>query len=97
MFTITGTPATADGLIFTTRRGYRIGAVAPWPPPKPPDPTLPNTEILRGDTCDTAWLQIPPNTREPRPPEPPGHANIGQPPRMGSETPGKDPPSSDAA
>ena len=96
VFTITGTPATPDGLIFTSRRGFVIGAVAPWPPPKPPDPTPPNTEILRGDTCDTAWLQIPPNTREPRPPGP-GHANTGQPPRMGSDPPGKDPPSSDAA
>lgn len=60
-FTITGTPVTPNGLVFTDRNGWKIEALRPWPPPPPPDPTPPNTDILRGDTCDTAWLQIPPN------------------------------------
>ena len=68
VFSITGTPVTPDGLVFTTRRGYVIGPVKPWPPPKPPNPMPPNKDILRGDTCDTQWLQIPPNVRPPRRP-----------------------------
>lgn len=33
-FTITGTPITPEGLVFTTRRGYLIAPVKPWPPPR---------------------------------------------------------------
>ena len=66
-FTITGTPVTPDGLVFTTRHGHPIAPMKPWPPPPPPGPTPPNYNILRGDTCDTHWLHIPPNTT----PEPP--------------------------
>ncbi len=65
VFTISGTPVTPTGLIFTTVRGFVIGPVKPWPPPTPPDPTPPNTEILRGDWCDTQWLEIRPNDKPP--------------------------------
>ncbi|MGV8846625.1 HNH endonuclease signature motif containing protein [Tessaracoccus sp.] len=68
VFTMTGTPVAPDGLVFTSRHGYAIAPVKPWPPPAPPDPTPPNTEILRGDTCQGAWLEIPPNTRPSHPP-----------------------------
>ncbi len=66
-FTISGTPVIPDGLIFTSARGYVIGPVKPWPPPEPRNPTPVNTDILRGDWCDTQWLHIPPNTK-PTPP-----------------------------
>lgn len=67
VFTISGTPVTPEGLVFTTRRGYLIASVKPRPPPQPPPPTPPNADILRGDWCDTQWLHIPPNVKLPRP------------------------------
>ena len=95
-FTITGTPTTPDGLIFTTHHGYPIQPVKPWPPPAPPPPTPPNTTILRGDWCDTAWLHIPPNNKPPRPPTPsyidPDRPWLGRIP-----TPPDDPPGTEAA
>ncbi len=63
VFSISGSPVTPTGLVFTTARGYVIGPVKPWPPPTPPEPTPANTDILRGDWCDTQWLQIPANDR----------------------------------
>ncbi len=70
VFMISGTPVTPEGLVFTTARGYVIGPVKPWPPPRPPDPTPANPDILRGDWCDNQWLEIRSNDKFP-PKEPP--------------------------
>ncbi len=96
VFTIEGTPVRPDGLVFTTRRGYVIGPARPWPPPPPPDPTPVNTEILRGDWCDTQWLEISPNVKPPKRPIPrcidPDRPWLGR-----VQTPPDDPPGSAVA
>lgn len=102
VFAISGTPVTPQGLVFTTARGYVIGPVKPWPPPTPPEPTPPNPDVLRGDWCDTQWLQIPPNDR----PQPPAYGESGYPGYFdikdpasggGADPPPRDPPIPDAA
>ena len=95
-FSIAGTPVTPDGLVFTARRGYLIGAARPWPPSTPPPSTPQNGEIVRGEKCQGGWLQIPPNVSPPRPARP-GHVETDKPWLYYLDRPSKDPPLKDSS